>query len=354
MTPVCVVGISGFSGSGKTTLIRKILPKLNKQGLTVGVLKHTHHTLKIDRKGKDTDQIYRAGADIVLAHDDTQGFTRYKNSDRTLADHIRRFPASLDLIIVEGHKDIDLPGIWIEKGTVRKKTEEFSCGKRIVVFRDDPKYDEIVLAFIRKALKRFHSERPLMSGLLIGGKSLRMGTPKALLQIKGSTLVERSLNILSAVSDRVMLLGSGPLPESLDEVDRLPDVLNLEGPVSGLLSAFRWAPGSTWIISSVDMPLMQRAAWEWLLSKRKPGVWAVLPKIRGSRGVETTGAVYEPMIFEHIESLAREGMGKIQDIAQHPKVKTPLIPDSLCHAWHNVNTPHEWEKTIFLPVKDKR
>jgi molybdopterin-guanine dinucleotide biosynthesis protein A len=113
-----------------------------------------------------------------------------------------------------------------------------------------------------------------------------------------------------------------------------------------MLSAFRWAPESSWIISSVDMPLMNKEAWEWLLSQRKPGVWAVLPKIRGSRGLEATGAVYEPMIFKHVESLAARGKASLQEIAKHGKVITPVIPKSLSCAWTNVNTQSEWEKIL--------
>ncbi len=346
MISPCIIGITGYSGSGKTTLIRKILLALKKQGLSVGVLKHIHHKLNIDIRGKDTDHFYRAGADLVFAHDAQQGFARYRGIDKALPDLIRRLPAALDLIIIEGHKDIDMPGIWLVTGAIGKKINESGYGNKEVVRRDDPRYHQKVLVYIREELKKFHSKRPLMAGLFIGGKSTRMDTPKALLKIKGTTLAKRSFDILSAVSGKTVLLGSGQLPRSLDTAERLPDACGLEGPVSGMLSAFRWAPESAWIISSVDMPFMHKEAWEWLLSQRKPGVWAVLPKIKGSRGVETTGAIYEPMIFEHIESLAGNRNSKLQDIAAHPKIITPIIPNSLVEAWKNVNTTAGWVKVL--------
>jgi molybdopterin-guanine dinucleotide biosynthesis protein MobB len=343
MYSTCIIGIAGYSGSGKTTLIRKILPELRKRGLSVGVLKHIHHKLNIDSRGKDTDHFYRAGADVVFAHDDHQGFARYRSSDRTLNGLIKRFPAALDLIIVEGYKDIDVPGIWLETGTDKKKTGTSGYRNRKTVFRDDPEYHHEVLSYIQTELEHFHAKRPLKAGLLVGGKSLRMGRPKSLLKIGGRTLAARSYNILSFFSERAILLGSGQVPLSLRSSDRLPDVAGIEGPIAGMLSAFRWAPDSAWIISSVDMPLMREEAWAWLLSQRKPGVWAVLPKVEGSRGVETTGALYEPMIFGHIESLAGNGNAKLQDIGAHPKVITPLIPKDLADAWKNVNTPEEWK-----------
>jgi molybdopterin-guanine dinucleotide biosynthesis protein A len=186
--------------------------------------------------------------------------------------------------------------------------------------------------------------------MLVGGKSTRMGRPKALLEIGGVPLAERSFNILSEVSEKTVLLGSGQIPECLGSVERLPDVQGIKGPLAGMLSAFRWAPQGTWIISSVDMPLMHKDAWIWLLSQRRPGIWAILPRFKGGRGVETTGAVYEPMIFEHVESIARKGVLKLQEIANHPKVITPIIPRSLASAWNNVNTEEEWKSAVSSAV----
>ncbi len=346
MKSICIIGIAGYSGSGKTTLIRKILPELKRLGLAVGILKHIHHKLNVDSKGKDTDCFYRAGADFVSAHDDVQGFTRYRSVDITLAQQIRRFPAALDLIIVEGYKDLNMPGIWLETKPSGGKLKRSSSGNRVTIFRDDPEYYLKVLFHIQRALESFHSQRSVNAGLLIGGKSVRMGAPKSLLKMKGRTLSAKSFDMLSAVSEKTVLLGSGQIPVSLYGADRLADLPDVRGPLSGMLSAFRWVPDSAWIISSVDMPLMNKEAWKWLLSQRKPGVWAVLPKIKGGRGVETTGSVYEPMIFEHVETLAAQGIASLQEIAKHGKVITPMVPEALCRAWTNVNTPGEWEEIL--------
>jgi molybdopterin-guanine dinucleotide biosynthesis protein MobB len=348
MNSICIISIAGYSGSGKTTLIRKMLPELKKQGLSVGILKHIHHKLNIDIKGKDTDHFYRAGADFVFAHDAGQGFARFRSDNDNFSGLLKRLPPALDLLIVEGHKDLEAPGVWLEARAAGPRVVSSGPGGRKVVSRDDPNYHLKALALIRNELEKIHSERNVKAGLLIGGKSTRMGMPKTLLKVKGRTLAFRSFDILSFVSEKTVLLGSGQIPKSLNSADRLPDVPNVHGPLAGMLSAFRWSPHSAWIISSVDMPLMHKDAWEWLLSQRRPGVWAVLPKIRGSKGVETTGAVYEPMIFEYAESLSASGNTKLQEIARHPKVMAPLIPEALARAWRNINTPTEWSKVRDL------
>jgi molybdopterin-guanine dinucleotide biosynthesis protein A len=344
MTPACIIAVGGYSGSGKTTLIEGALTELKKDGLYVGVLKQTsHHRLDLDREGKDTDRFFRAGAEIVLACDAQQGFARYPQKNADLRDALSRFPAGLDLILIEGFRDSSLPGVWIERGKRGRKDPAPLAPSRTVFYREEPGHLEQFIAYVHATLQVSHSERPLRAGLLIGGKSRRMGRPKALLKVKGKTLAERSIGTLLAVAEGAVLLGSGEVPVSLETVPRIPDAPGVAGPMAGMLAAFRWDPRSAWIISAVDMPLMEKDAWRWLLDQRRPGAWAVLPRLHGRRAVETTGGCYEPMIFDHIESLASRGKVKLQEIARHPKVLAPWVPDAIAHAWKNVNTPEEWE-----------
>jgi hypothetical protein len=62
--------------------------------------------------------------------------------------------------------------------------------------------------------------------------------------------------------------------------------------------------------------------------------------------VETTGAVFEPMFFSHVQTLQDLGISKLQPLSGHPKVIMPVVPKHLERAWKNVNTPAEWENAI--------
>jgi molybdopterin-guanine dinucleotide biosynthesis protein A len=344
VTPACIIAVGGYSGSGKTSLIEKALTELKKDGLYVGVLKQTgHHRLDLDREGKDTDRFFRAGAEIVLASDGHQGFARYPQKNVDLHDALSRFPSGLDLILIEGFRDSSVPGVWIEKGKRGKKDSARVTQSRTVLYRGEPGYLGRFLAYVNVTLQMSHTGRPLRAGLLIGGKSRRMGRPKGLLRVKGETLMEKTVATLLAVAGDTVLLGSGKVPSALEAVPSIPDAPGVTGPMAGMLGAFRWDPHSAWIISAVDMPLMEKNAWRWLLDQRRPGAWAVLPHLGDRRHVEATGGCYEPMIFDHIESLASRGKIRLQEIARHPKVLTPRVPDAIAHAWKNVNTPEEWE-----------
>ncbi len=342
----CIVHVAGFSGSGKTMLIEKALPELKRQGLYVGVLKHTHHNLSIDTVRKDTDRFFWAGADYVSIQDDIQIFSRFLHVEGDVQDALSKFPHGLDLIIVEGYKGADLPGVWLVNNG--EGEDRHNAESRLYLYRNNPDYFDTFLEFIASELARHQAERPVVSGLLIGGKSSRMGRPKTMLEINRGTLVEHMLRTLSRTSQKTILLGSAELPATLCTSDRLPDAADGEGPLTGLLSAFRWAPRNTWIISAVDMPFMDEEAWQWLLSQRKPGVWAVVPRKEGSETIEATGACYEPMIFDYVESIARKGVSRLQSVGNHPKVSKPVIPKNLEKAWRNVNTREEWEKATAV------
>ncbi len=343
MTSVYVIGVSGASNTGKTTLIEKAIPELKRQGLSVGVLKHTHHTLDIERGSKDTARFYTAGADYVCANDDWQGFARYPHEREDIFAVLDRFPRSLDIILVEGYKDAPIPRVHMVKDVSHDTKEAVDT---VLLREKDNRNYKIFLEHVHKQLRSWHSRRLMLAGLLVGGQSRRMGRTKALLEMNNVTLIERAVDALSKVAKKTVLLGKTAVPESLQNATMLPDIHGLSGPLSGMLSGFRWAPECTWIISAVDMPFMHEDAWKWLLDQRRPGVWAILPRRKGKQHVETTGACYEPMIFNFVESIMRKGESRLQKIAEHPKVISPEIPESISSAWENINTVDQWKQAL--------
>lgn len=61
------VSIVGFKNSGKTTLTLALAQALEKMGLRVGIIKHTHHG--IDLPGTDTAMLSAPGRTVVAVHD---------------------------------------------------------------------------------------------------------------------------------------------------------------------------------------------------------------------------------------------------------------------------------------------
>lgn len=103
------MAISGPSGSGKTHLICRLLPWFHGQGLSVAVLKHTHHR-GVGDDAKDTGRFRHAGARAVaLAAPGLLQVTRSFPEDPPLESVLAELAREADLILVEGYKSSGLP-----------------------------------------------------------------------------------------------------------------------------------------------------------------------------------------------------------------------------------------------------
>ncbi len=62
-----LLGFAAFSGTGKTTLLEQLIPELNQANIRVAMVKHTHHEkFDIDKPGKDSYRLRKAGAEQML------------------------------------------------------------------------------------------------------------------------------------------------------------------------------------------------------------------------------------------------------------------------------------------------
>ena len=61
-----LLGFAAYSGTGKTTLLCKIIPLLTAKGYRIGIIKHTHHNIDIDKPGKDSFELRESGANQIV------------------------------------------------------------------------------------------------------------------------------------------------------------------------------------------------------------------------------------------------------------------------------------------------
>ena len=336
-------GICGWSGSGKTSLIESVVPHLCKKGLKVAVLKHTHHEIQVDHPGKDSDRLFRSGADVFLKGS-KEGLVRSREvAHFSLAATLRSLPPTYDLVLVEGHKNLPLPKVWLEDPAHGSAPPEING--IVTTLPPGSGRLEAFLSILDDWLAQRWLKTPVLGCVLIGGQSSRMGHPKHMLQKKGRTWIERTVEVLDQLTSRVIVAGTGTLPESVRDRDRLVDVPNVRGPMAGILAALRWSPGSTWLVTACDLPLLSLPALEWLLSTRAPGVWATLPRLKGPEdGIEPLLAHYDFRSRLSLENLASEGEFSLSRLATHPKIIMPSPPSSLITAWQDVNTPAQLEQ----------
>lgn len=332
-----VLGVCGWSGAGKTTLLEALLPRLRRKGLRVAVAKHDAHGLDVDRQGKDSDRLFRAGADVSLAGPGQCLLRTHDDGATSLEQTCWELARCHDLVLVEGHKGSPIPKLWLlSEGETEPPPEAAGL---VAVLPRDASRPRRAARFLSSWLARQWTKPPVYACLLIGGRSSRMGSPKHLIRTDGLTWVERTVRVLEGVASTVAIVGAGELPPSLSDAVRLPDVADSHGPMAGLLAAMRWAPRASWLVAACDLPDLSREALEWLLAQRAPGRWAVLPRLPGSPGVEPLLALYDFRAAGLLEELAARGEHCPARITASGRVATPRPPKALRSAWRNVNSP---------------
>jgi molybdopterin-guanine dinucleotide biosynthesis protein MobB len=114
-----VLAVSGPSGVGKTRLLALLIPALARRGVRVAVLKHTRHDHPLDRPGKDTEVLRRAGAVAAAIEGprETAWFGPPAGGLRALA---RTLPP-VDLVLAEGFRDEPVPRLEVHRRSVSRR-----------------------------------------------------------------------------------------------------------------------------------------------------------------------------------------------------------------------------------------
>ena len=343
---VPIIGFCGYSGSGKTVLLEKVARRLIQKGLKVGYLKHDAHRLQVDREGKDTDRLFKCGVQALAATSDDQLFTRIRPDEREFnAAELYPAFAQCDILLVEGYKNAPWEKIWVHPhsgGSDAKPALDnlrFEIGGRASLRHDDI---DLLCNLLVYWLIRNTILKPLFGGVLVGGKSARMGTPKALIETGGATLVERAYSLIKHHTNKTYLLGTGPLPPPLSGAERISDPPDIEGPLAGLVAAHRFAPYADWLILAVDMPNIDSRYIRGLIDRRKPGIRFIGAHNPTADATEPLAAIYSSQLLHSIAA-SRGGELSISRILQKLGVKgNPELFNAA--QLENVNTPDDMKR----------
>lgn len=191
--------------------------------------------------------------------------------------------------------------------------------------------------------------------VLAGGKSVRMGRPKALLNFRGRSLIDRAVRTAECVSECVMIITSAELAEQFSSsAARLivDDVADL-GPIGGLATASRYLRTSSEIalaaddfvlVLTCDMPNFGPRAASFLISAAagKEAAWLH----DGQRDLSLP-VVFRAGLLSHFETAASRRQLKLQGILSslqgHRVHLTDLTASGVSpDCMQNLNTPAEF------------
>jgi molybdopterin-guanine dinucleotide biosynthesis protein A len=193
------------------------------------------------------------------------------------------------------------------------------------------------------------SEADITAFILSGGKSRRIGTNKALLEIDGMTLIQRLTELLESILPEIII--SSNEPEVYDFLGKkiIKDIIPGRGPLSGINSALNYTNSQRNFIISCDMPFISPEMINYLI-ENKSDAEIVIPRAEGR--IQPLCGIYSKSILPIVESLLIESShpesklkGSVFELLN--KVKTEFVDVGKSDFYHpnlflNINTLEDY------------
>ena len=136
-----VLAISAWSGTGKTTLLKRLIPALCAKGIRPGLIKHTHHNMDVDKPGKDSYELRKAGAAQTMVASNQRWALMTETPDEApldLAYLVSRMDHStLDLVLVEGFKHEAVAKILLFRSDAGHDVCELMLDEHVIAVASD-------------------------------------------------------------------------------------------------------------------------------------------------------------------------------------------------------------------------
>ncbi|ENB7488721.1 molybdopterin-guanine dinucleotide biosynthesis protein MobB [Citrobacter koseri] len=136
-----LLGIAAWSGTGKTTLLKKLIPALCARGVCPGLIKHTHHNMDVDKPGKDSYELRKAGAAQTLVASRQRWALMTETPEEPELDLtylVSRMDASkLDIVLVEGFKHEAVAKILLFRQGCGHEVEELTIDEHVIAVASD-------------------------------------------------------------------------------------------------------------------------------------------------------------------------------------------------------------------------
>jgi molybdopterin-guanine dinucleotide biosynthesis protein A len=208
---------------------------------------------------------------------------------------------------------------------------------------------------------------PTAAGIVLaGGRSTRMGTPKAALEWHGSTLLRHVVGLVARGVDGpvVVVRAAGQtLPALPAVVEVVDDAREGRGPLQGIAAGLAALGGRTEVayVSATDAPLLHPAFVRRVLRALDDDVDVVLPHAHGFP--QPLAAAYRTALLERIERrLAADGvrLGELFDECRVRRLdesqlladRDLALSDPQLDSLRNLNEPADYEAARARPAPE--
>lgn len=187
----------------------------------------------------------------------------------------------------------------------------------------------------------------VVSAILAGGKSTRIGRDKATLVLDSEPLIRRVYDVAQDVFDHIIVVSSDHAIFPGMSMPIIKDVVSVRSPLAGIVSALIHTGADYVFALACDMPFLSGEAIKYMLNNIA-GEDIIIPKTE--KGYEPLHAIYNRSCISYMLTLIERGRYKVRDIFPYLSVKavegSPLFFCNGVSVFTNINTKEEFERAL--------
>lgn len=182
--------------------------------------------------------------------------------------------------------------------------------------------------------------------VLAGGKSSRMGTDKALLNVRGKTFIQHVAETLQKVCSAVSISANAGEPYKFLGLPIMKDIFQDCGPLAGIHSALIHAKTDAVFVLSCDMPFIDEATIRLVIGHAGEGDVVVA---QDSSRIHPLCGYYHKRCLEPLTMSLKNGLYSVNAFVEqmnHKSVSLPGLRTSTHQVLLNVNSPEDYKQII--------
>ena len=183
------------------------------------------------------------------------------------------------------------------------------------------------------------------AAILVGGKSSRMGSNKAFLELKGKTFIELQIELLREIFDDIFISANTSSEYEYLNLSIFKDVYPGKGPLGGIYTSLINSSSLHTFMLACDMPFIGSELINHLKDLTKE-YDVVIPK--SEKGLEPLHAFYSKKCIDPIKRSLEEDNLRITSFFPHVNVKIVELDnlnlsDCFKNSIKNLNTRDDYE-----------
>lgn len=181
--------------------------------------------------------------------------------------------------------------------------------------------------------------------IIAGGRAERFGgVVKALIEVDGSTILDRQLRVLQPLFAEILISANEPAPFEPFGLTIVPDVVPGRGPLGGIAAALAHTSKPFLFAVGSDMPHIHTRAVDLVVGRRRADIDVVVPYANGLP--EPLFALYSQRCLEVMRRRLEAGCNKLSGLLNDDSIAIRAVDevdlravDSSMRALTNINSP---------------